>query len=123
MGGAVYCWLNLSRPLPPWPFPDAKPRQTDLAEPIREGSRNAQLFSLAGTLRCRGFPRSVITQTLTSVNQHHCQPPLGRREVEGIVEKIMRRPRHGRLYDTHPIELAASAGTHAGPAPAPCEPT
>jgi putative DNA primase/helicase len=51
---------------------------------VGEGSRNASLTSLAGTLRRKGLGFEEIYGTLLEVNQKRCDPPLDQREVEGI---------------------------------------
>lgn len=55
---------------------------------IGEGERNAKLTSLAGAIRRQGFGQEVILQALVAVNRIECDPPLERKEVEGIARSI-----------------------------------
>ena len=57
---------------------------------IGEGSRNATLFSLAGSMRNRGFSEDAIIAAVLIENEQKCQPPLGEREVRALARSVMR---------------------------------
>lgn len=58
--------------------------------PILEGGRNDSLASLAGLLHTTGYSKEQIYETLCSVNQSVCRPPLDDYEVSAIVNSITR---------------------------------
>lgn len=55
---------------------------------IADGTRNATLTSLAGTMRRRGMSESAILAALQEENWARCAPPLPEAEVAGIVTSI-----------------------------------
>jgi hypothetical protein len=57
---------------------------------LAEGSRNATLASLAGSMRRRGLFEPSILAALVSENALRCRPPLPRSEVEAIARSIAR---------------------------------
>lgn len=59
-----------------------------LADPIRDGSRNASLTSVAGSLRSRGLDEGTLLSVLLSVNETRCSPPLSEDEVCRIALSI-----------------------------------
>jgi len=63
-----------------------------ISEVIPEGKRNAQLASLAGSMRRRGMAQSAIEAALLEVNQAQCQPPLPEVEVRTIAASVARYP-------------------------------
>ena len=72
---------------------DTKGREADPdGQPIPEGTRNAALTSLAGTMRWRGMTPEEITAALLAVNANRCVPPLGEDEVKRIAESASRWP-------------------------------
>lgn len=54
-------------------------------ETIREGERHSKLLSLAASLRARGYGETEVDTVVRSVNACQCQPPLGHRELDGII--------------------------------------
>lgn len=56
---------------------------------IREGSRNANLTSLAGSMRRRGASEEAISQALIAENKK-CNPPLGEDEILTIARSVGR---------------------------------
>lgn len=69
--------------------------QTRFNEPsgvLSEGTRNAGLASLAGSLRAKGMSEDAILAALLSFNQQQCRPPLSDREVETISKSYGRYP-------------------------------
>jgi hypothetical protein len=65
------------------------------ADPIPEGRRNAELASLAGTMRRRGMPPTAILAALAETNRERCRPPLAEREVTAIAASVTRyEPEH-----------------------------
>lgn len=57
-----------------------------------EGSRNATLASLAGSMRARGMSQGAIEAALLTTNQQQCKPPLPEDEVRRIALSIARYP-------------------------------
>jgi hypothetical protein len=57
-------------------------------EIISEGSRNALLTSLGGTMRRRGFAAVAIEAALLAENNLRCNPPLAIREVRIIANSV-----------------------------------
>lgn len=55
-----------------------------------EGSRNATLASVAGSLRSQGLSESDLLAGLLEINRTTCKPPLSDDEVESIVKSISR---------------------------------
>lgn len=57
---------------------------------ITEGSRNAVLASIAGTMRRRGLKADEIAAALKTVNTNRCSPPLPEPEVNAIAQSVSR---------------------------------
>jgi hypothetical protein len=57
---------------------------------ISEGTRNATLTSLAGSMRRKGFSESAIRAALLEENAERCEPPLSEVEVTRIARSISR---------------------------------
>ncbi len=55
-----------------------------------KGERNAQLASLAGTMRKRGMGREAILAALRVENAQRCQPPLDEKELGAIAGSVSR---------------------------------
>lgn len=105
VSGGTYRWEAAHHPddtpLAPWPH-----WLFDLATTAREkeppagpvasggkfaqGTRNAALTSLAGTMRRRGMGRESILAALLAENAARCDPPMAEAEVAGIAESVMR---------------------------------
>lgn len=84
--------------------PLSRARSMSDEEPIAEGKRNAELTSLAGSMRRRGMNAAEIYGALAVANRTRCQPPLSEREVEGIAESVARyqpaaRPAAGPTFE------------------------
>jgi len=65
---------------------------TRLTGALLDGSRNATLTSLAGTMRRRGMAAEEIKAALMAVNAQRCQPPLPDSEIDNIASSISRYP-------------------------------
>jgi len=92
-------WTVPPAPLPPWVLAligaDAGHRQPlalalGADELLIEGSRNATLASLGGTMRRRGFLVPSILEALRSENNLRCRPPLADDEVVKIANGMAR---------------------------------
>lgn len=70
--------------------PPAAAASSNGADPIPEGRRNAELASLAGTMRRRGLDEAAIATALRETNQTRCRPPLGEDEVDAIAASVCR---------------------------------
>jgi hypothetical protein len=57
-------------------------------EPIPKGRRNAELTSLAGTMRRRGMSEAAIRAALLEVNRERCDPPMEEAEIEEIAHSL-----------------------------------
>jgi putative DNA primase/helicase len=102
----IYVWgtLPLSEmplaPMPDWLLARVKsgsqPKAANRAAAaaakavIKDGTRNATLASLAGTMRRRGMTEKAILQALLVENTEKCDPPLGEDEVAEIAHSIAR---------------------------------
>jgi len=97
--GLLYEWLAPEQPLadlPVWLFAKLSEAKS-VSEPlkpkageIQEGSRNAALASLAGTMRRRGMSPEAIEAALMQENSARCDPPLPTREVRDIARSVAR---------------------------------
>jgi hypothetical protein len=95
--GSAYEWLRECPPAP-LPIPLARlldehrsaPSNLPAGEKFREGTRNATLASLAGTMRRRGMGEDAIRAALLAENAAKCDPPLAGSEVERIAASISR---------------------------------
>lgn len=67
-------------------------RATPLAdgEALIEGTRNATLTSLAGSMRRRGMSERAILAALEVANKEQCEPPLEGEEVQKIAKSVAR---------------------------------
>jgi hypothetical protein len=85
---------------PAWLLEGLRARRNGTAPPvgeaIPEGARNAELASLAGTMRRRGMDEAAIRAALRETNRLRCRPPLDEGEVASIAASITRyRPQRG----------------------------
>ncbi|ADL50609.1 DUF927 domain-containing protein [Clostridium cellulovorans] len=62
----------------------------EVPESIEEGSRNAVMASIAGSLRRKGLSFEAILAALLVENNNRCNPPLNDSEVETIAKSICR---------------------------------
>jgi putative DNA primase/helicase len=80
--------------LPGWLVQSDTPSRRDEplgpATRIAQGSRNAELASLAGSMRRRGMTKDEIAAALHAANEGRCDPPLPRKEVDRIADSIAR---------------------------------
>jgi len=81
---------DLDRRLPPLPAP--RTHAAPVGDQIGEGSRNATLASLAGTMRRRGMSSSAIEAALLEENATRCIPPLDVAEVQQIARSVGKYP-------------------------------
>lgn len=68
------------------------PLALPLGPTIPAGTRNATLFSLAGTMRRRNMSPAAILAALQVENATRCRPPLPPAEVARLVHNICRYP-------------------------------
>jgi Bifunctional DNA primase/polymerase, N-terminal/AAA domain/Primase C terminal 1 (PriCT-1) len=106
--GVMYRWVKGLEPdrLPLAPAPDwlleilrtRKTQAISTPDPVAshssgvflDGSRNASLTSLAGTMQRRGMSPEGILAALTVENEARCRPPLSESEVSAIVQSVAR---------------------------------
>ena len=77
-------------PSPAAPPPGPAASSTPLPEAVDEGSRNAHLLGLAGSMRRKGLGEDAIRAALLEENQRRCRPPLPQQEVVGIARSVAR---------------------------------
>ena len=101
--GKRYTFLNKSKPvkIPDWLIkiiqqgksaPNPTPPANGSSGKIREGSRNATLASIAGTMRKRGLGETAIRAALLEHNSRECDPPLPEAEVATIAASFAKYP-------------------------------
>jgi putative DNA primase/helicase len=99
VSGHQYTWMNATPPFDPpqptrWLIEYIKTRKNkpptiiDEGFEVKEGSRNATLAELGGSMRRRGFNEEEIRAALTSANQRVNNPPLSNHEVQAIAKSI-----------------------------------
>ena len=126
--GRPYKWMmplektGLAEP-PAWVVELARGRQNGdrpstapaVADLIPEGRRNADLASIAGTLRRRGLGETEILAALREVNRQRCRPPLADDELELIAGSVSRYQAETPLgvpaYDGPPRALGEVVAT------------
>jgi archaellum biogenesis ATPase FlaH len=62
----------------------------DADSKIPEGSRNAKLASIAGSLRRQGLSEPELCEVLRGINSRQCDPPLPEAEIAGIAASVAR---------------------------------
>lgn len=96
--GNPYRWtrdLDRVEDWPAWLAEQAAERRngaTVVGETIPEGSRDATLASLAGTMRRRGMSETAILRALQEENAARCKPPLPEADIERIARSIAAKP-------------------------------
>jgi putative DNA primase/helicase len=102
--GHHYAWMNAAPPFdPPQPTrwlrnyiltrnSDRTKTIIDEAATVTEGSRNATMAELAGSMRRRGFSEDEILAALLKANQRVNKPPLDDREISSIAHSIANYP-------------------------------
>ena len=122
--GIAYQWLNADIPVasaPSWLLEmiDQLPlSQTDaIAEPlpIVDGTRNATLASLAGTMRRPGISQAAIEAALLKENALRCRPPLSESEVLTIAKSISRYSPAEPVHSLVPPPLGTTSLTDGIP--------
>lgn len=80
--------------------PDA---QFKNSETINNGSRNTTLFSIAGSMRQKGFEETEILAAIREVNRNRVNPPLSDSELISIAENITKyEPENTIVEDSKP---------------------
>jgi Bifunctional DNA primase/polymerase, N-terminal/AAA domain/Primase C terminal 1 (PriCT-1) len=72
---------------------------SEIGAKIANGSRNKQLFSIAGTLRRRGLEEASIAAALLGINGTKCETPLPEAEVQKIAHSVTRYAPEGPIED------------------------
>ena len=104
--GRNYEWEASSTPtsVPLAPLPDwlhklmlgtrtEKPASREAPGKVTEGTRNAEMFKLAASLRAKGLTIDEITAAVQTANKNRCNPPLDEREIETICKSTGRYER------------------------------
>jgi AAA domain/Bifunctional DNA primase/polymerase, N-terminal/Primase C terminal 1 (PriCT-1) len=63
-----------------------------VSDVILAGARNSHLYSLARSLKVRGFSRDENLASVSSINERRCDPPLDESELAAIVDNAMTQP-------------------------------
>ena len=98
VSGHVYTWTIAPKvediaEAPSWVYTMNRPAPATALEPgerIPSGKRNAELASLAGTMRRRGMDADEIEAALLVTNGKRCDPPLPDDEVRTIARSVAR---------------------------------
>lgn len=87
-------------PLPDWlhrlmakDTPTEKPSSREAPGKVTEGTRNAEMFKLAASLRAKGLTVDEIAAAVQTANKNRCDPPLDEREIETICKSTGRYER------------------------------
>ncbi|HQK95601.1 MAG TPA: phage/plasmid primase, P4 family [Armatimonadota bacterium] len=129
-GGAVYAWEGPGlgeaaiATAPEWVLgkggpPAAAEGEGDIqpAAPIPQGTRNATLCSIGGSLRRKGLSEAAIGAALRVVNLERCQPPLPEAEVVRIAASVARyEPQPGAPVVPSSVPVARPGGCASPPA-------
>lgn len=75
---------------PIWKLEGRKIPTRPLYPPVPQGCRNVSMLSVAGGLRAAGYAPFDILQETLYANKTACKPPLSEREIENIVESVLR---------------------------------
>jgi hypothetical protein len=67
--------------------------ETLVHQGVKEGKRNDQLTSLAGSLLAHGYSADYARDFTLGMNQARCSPPLSNREVVKLCESVAKRER------------------------------
>lgn len=100
--GKPYEWINIQVP-EPLPIEFRRAWQQSyfdssvvtgrfiLPEGIPSGTRNDMLWRFGRSLKCKGLNFFEIDAELKRINQHCCAPPLGRTELDLLIENVWER--------------------------------
>ncbi|HET9758071.1 MAG TPA: bifunctional DNA primase/polymerase [Candidatus Limnocylindrales bacterium] len=115
--GYVVAWQPealLEAPPETWAMAPEWVYEPSRAKPIEgtivEGTRHADLVSLAGSLRARGMTESEIYAALDAVNRERVKPPKADAEIRRIAADFAKKPalEEGELVDDEPEAVVAS---------------
>ena len=84
---------------------------------ILQGTRNATLASMGGTMRRAGMEEDSIAAALIVENNNRCSPPLPEDEVRGIARSIRRYPAGTPTMPIKTDYMAVLVNTRVWPAP------
>lgn len=73
---------------PGFSFANIQPKPSNNHSIFKKGGRNNQLTSIAGALRRQNLDEETIFQSLLSINEFACKPPLDEEEVQNIAKSI-----------------------------------
>lgn len=116
--GREYAWLDRRElaEAPEWLLREANARRNGAApavgDVIAEGSRNATLTSLAGSMRRRGMDEPEILAALLAANERRCRPPLDEAEVRKVAASVARYEPEAQA---EPAPAPQPAGTFSTP--------
>ena len=71
----------------------------EVSETISNGSRNKELFSLAGSLRRKGLGENEILAALCEVNRTRVKPSLPQAEIASIAKSVLRYPPEDNIFE------------------------
>lgn len=82
---------------------------TEAPEKVTEGSRNAEMFKLASSLRAKGLTVEEITAAMMEANKARCSPPLSDSEIKTICNSAGRYDRGEGKSKTAPTALVKAS--------------
>ncbi|MEO7673190.1 MAG: AAA family ATPase, partial [Pyrinomonadaceae bacterium] len=106
------------RTIKPQPGPTVVKKPEPVPDIINE-NRNNTLFSLACSLRKKGLSEAAVRVAVHTENEAKCTPPLGRDEVDGLVDSSgrykddQRGPQEKEVYKPLQIIYASDVKTKA----------
>ena len=77
------------------PMPNLHAATTEpvsLAEPIRAGRRNIDLYKTGRSLRVKNLAPDMVASTLRMLNARQCDPPLPDPELETLIRQVLGQP-------------------------------
>lgn len=99
----------------------------ELPEKIKKGQQHTTLFKMGASMRRKGCGEAEIFAALWEVNQHRCEEPGPRENIEKLAESIVRQypvggpppPKSKPQPQTPKIEISASSALYNADLPMP----
>jgi hypothetical protein len=100
-------WHSLAAPSLPRAanYSDRRVSPSWLTGPIPEGQRNETLTKRAGYYHRKIADDETVRNLVHSANRMHCQPPLSSREVDSILDSILKREGANHFRGVQPARL------------------
>jgi hypothetical protein len=100
-------WQSLASPKLPRTPQDSEQNNTPawLTGPIPEGQRNELLTKIAGYYHRKLPDDALVRHLVHQANQTQSHPPLSAREVDGVLDSILKREGAGHFRGVRPAKL------------------